>query len=96
MSAFEAAGSDNRLEAPPLHFAVQTAVNSQITAFAGREILSCAEIVLAEVVARTGFASPAHMSTAFAREVGLSPARHRWAFRPDSSEARSSLQKDRR
>lgn len=46
-----------------------------------RDMLSGEDANVAQVAARTGFASQAHMSTVFVRELGLSPARYRAAFR---------------
>jgi AraC-like DNA-binding protein len=96
MSAFETPVRALRPRAPPPRFARQTTTNSQITAIAWRETLGCATMAPAVVAARTSFASPAHMSTAFAREVGLSPARYRPAFRPANSEAGTAVRKGRR
>jgi AraC-like DNA-binding protein len=41
---------------------------------------------LAEIAARIGFSSQAHLSTAFARKVGTTPARYRAAFRADADD----------
>ena len=58
-----------------------------------RDLLSCGTASIAEIAARTGFSSQAHLSTAFRREVGTSPAKYRSAFRqealPQSPIARS-------
>jgi AraC family transcriptional regulator len=46
-----------------------------------RDLLSAAETGIAEVAARSGFSSQAHLSTAFRQELGTTPARYRAAFR---------------
>lgn len=46
-----------------------------------RDLLADGEASIAVIAHRTGFASQAHLSTAFGREVGTSPARYRAAFR---------------
>lgn len=46
-----------------------------------RDLLSSGEGSLAEVAARAGFSSQAHLSTVFRKEVGTTPARYRAAFR---------------
>jgi AraC family transcriptional regulator len=51
-----------------------------------RDLLSAGEATLAEVAVRSGFGNQSHMSTAFAREVGLSPARYRAAFRAEGTD----------
>lgn len=45
-----------------------------------RDMLSSSDVGIAEIAARTGFSSQAHLSTAFMREVGTSPAKYRLAF----------------
>jgi AraC family transcriptional regulator len=46
-----------------------------------RDLLSSGEGSLAEVAARAGFSSQAHLSTVFRKEVGTTPARYRATFR---------------
>lgn len=46
-----------------------------------RDLLSSGEGSIAEIAVRTGFSSQAHLSTAFFRSIGISPARYRAAFR---------------
>lgn len=61
-----------------------------------RDMLAGDGATLAEIAARAGFASQAHMSTAFSREVGLSPARYRAAFRPrDAENVRGPSERER-
>ncbi len=45
-----------------------------------RDMLSSSDVGIAEIAARTGFSSQAHLSTAFMREIGTSPAKYRLAF----------------
>lgn len=46
-----------------------------------RDLISGGAENLAQVAARTGFASQAHLSTAFRKELGTTPGRYREAFR---------------
>ncbi len=46
-----------------------------------RDLLAETEMPLAEVAAAAGFASQAHMSVAFRRDVGTTPGQYRAAFR---------------
>lgn len=52
-----------------------------------RGMLAAHDASLAEIAVRSGFSNQSHLSTAFAREVGLSPARYRAAFRNDTGGA---------
>lgn len=45
-----------------------------------RDMLADGQASIAEVAVRTGFSSQAHLSTAFLKEVGTTPARYRAAF----------------
>lgn len=45
-----------------------------------RDLLSASGMPIAEVAARAGFASQAHLSTAFRHQVGTTPKRYRQAF----------------
>jgi AraC family transcriptional regulator len=47
-----------------------------------RDLLAADDAGIAQIALRTGFSSQAHLSTAFLREVGATPARYRAAFRP--------------
>ncbi len=46
-----------------------------------RDLISGSAESLAQVAARTGFASQAHLSTVFRKELGTTPGRYREAFR---------------
>lgn len=46
-----------------------------------RRLLSESDVGLAQTSARTGFASQAHMTTLFRRELGTTPRQYRAAFR---------------
>lgn len=52
-----------------------------------RDLLSSNDGSIAEIAARTGFSSQAHLSTVFRKEVGISPARYRAAFRLDETDS---------
>ncbi|QPH54814.1 helix-turn-helix domain-containing protein [Pontivivens ytuae] len=46
-----------------------------------RDLLAQTDLGIAEIAVQTGFSSQAHLSTAFKKRLGLSPARYRAAFR---------------
>jgi AraC family transcriptional regulator len=46
-----------------------------------RDLLSGTRFGIADIAVKAGFASQAHLSTAFARHVGLTPAKYRASFR---------------
>jgi len=60
---------------PPLRFIIKRRICR------ARDLLSSDKGSLAEIAARTGFSSQAHLSTVFRKEVGTTPARYRAAFR---------------
>ena len=49
-----------------------------------RDLLADGERSIAEIAAATGFSSQAHLSTAFKKRLGLTPARYRDAFRKET------------
>jgi len=49
--------------------------------YRARDFLSASEDNIADIAARVGFSSQAHLSTVFLKEMGISPARYRAAFR---------------
>jgi AraC family transcriptional regulator len=50
-----------------------------------RDLLSGSDEAIAAIAARSGFSSQAHLSSAFAREVGTTPGRYRAAFQAEAS-----------
>ena len=60
---------------PPLRFIIKRRICR------ARDLLSSDKGSLAEIAARTGFSSQAHLSTVFRKEVGTTPARYGAAFR---------------
>ncbi len=53
-----------------------------------RDQLAATDRPIADIAAEVGFSSQAHLSTAFKKRLGLSPARYRAAFRPPSETPR--------
>lgn len=60
--------------APPHRYNLVRRVNR------ARELLSAADLSIAEIAVRAGFSSQAHLSTVFRQEVGTTPAQYRAAF----------------
>lgn len=50
-----------------------------------RDLLSGTTLPIAEIAMRTGFSSQAHLSTVFAKQVGLSPAKYRNSFQREEA-----------